>query len=129
MERRFEVRREELLADCQVPPEVFSGIMGRLERFAQPYIACLRRPEQRAHAQTYVQGLLSDLKRKNAEAIAYRHDEDRQGSATWREKRPLTAAGAVGQPENTHHGLPSVAARTELRLGIPVNRPVPRRPQ
>jgi SRSO17 transposase len=83
MERRFEVRKEELLADCQVPPEVFSGIIGRLERFAQPYIACLRRPEQRVHAQTYVQGLLSDLKRKNAEAIAYRHDEDRQGLQTF----------------------------------------------
>ena len=30
MERRFESRREEVLADCQVPPAVFNGMMERL---------------------------------------------------------------------------------------------------
>jgi SRSO17 transposase len=83
MERRFELRKEELLADCQVSAAAISGMMGRLERFAEPFCACLRRPEQRQHAQTYVQGLLSDVDRKNAEAIAYRHDEDRQGLQTF----------------------------------------------
>jgi len=83
MERRFASRREELLAECYVPPAVFNGMLERLVDFAAPYVRRLCRPEQRAHAQTYLQGLLSDLQRKNAEAIAYRHDEDRQGLQTF----------------------------------------------
>ena len=83
MERRFESRREEVLAECRVPPVVFSGMMERLVNFAAPFAERLCRPEQREHARTYLQGLLSDLQRKNAEAIAYRHDEDRQGLQTF----------------------------------------------
>ncbi len=83
MERRFELRKAELLADCQVPPAVFAGMRERLDRFAEPFVARLRRPEQRVHARMYLQGLLSDVERKNAEAIAYRHDEDRQGLQTF----------------------------------------------
>ena len=83
MERRFELRKAELLADCQVHPAVFDGMMDRLDRFAKPFAARLRRPEQREHAQTYLRGLLSDVERKNAETIAYRHDEDRQGLQTF----------------------------------------------
>jgi len=83
MERRFQSRREAVAADCQVPPAVFSGMMERLVDFAGPYVQRLCRPEQREHAQTYLQGLLSDLQKKNAEAIAYRHDEERQGLQTF----------------------------------------------
>jgi len=83
MERRFELRKEELMADCEVHPAVFAGMMSRLERFAEPFADRLRRPEQRKHAQTYVRGLLSDVEKKNAEAIAYRHDQDRQGLQTF----------------------------------------------
>lgn len=83
MERRFESRREEVLADCHVPPAVFNGMVERLVNFAVPFVERLCRPEQREHTQTYLQGLLSDLQRKNAEAIAYRHDEDRQGLQTF----------------------------------------------
>lgn len=83
MERRFELRKEELMADCQVSPAVFRGMMERLEKFAEPFVACLRRPEQRQHARTYFQGLLSDVEKKNAESIAYRHDQDRQGLQTF----------------------------------------------
>jgi len=83
MERRFESRREAVLAECQVPPAVFNGMMERLVNFAGPYVQRLCRPEQREHARTYLQGLLSDLQKKNAEAIAYRHDEDRQGLQTF----------------------------------------------
>ena len=72
-----------MLADCEVKPTLFQGVAMRLESFAQPFLACLRRPEQRRHAQTYLRGLLSDLERKNAEAIAYRHDEERQGLQTF----------------------------------------------
>jgi SRSO17 transposase len=58
-------------------------MMDRLDRFAEPFAARLRRPEQRKHAQSYLRGLLSDVERKNAETIAYRHDEDRQGLQTF----------------------------------------------
>ena len=57
-------------------------------------MACLHRPEQREHTHTYLSGLLSDVERKNAEAIAYRHDEERQrlqtfiGTASW-DHKPL----------------------------------------
>jgi SRSO17 transposase len=79
VKQRYEVRREGLLAECQVDAEVFRGMMGRLRCFAEPYVARLWRREQKEHCGTYLTGLLSDLDRKNAESIAYRHDEDRQG--------------------------------------------------
>jgi SRSO17 transposase len=83
MERRFELRKLELLADCQVHPAVFAKMIERVDQFAERFAARLRRPEQRAHTRRYLQGLLSDVERKNAEAIAYRHDEDRQGLQTF----------------------------------------------
>jgi SRSO17 transposase len=83
MERRFELRKAELLADCHVHSAVFEGMADRLDQFAEPFAARLRRPEQREHAQSYLRGLLSDMERKNAETIAYRHDEDRQGLQTF----------------------------------------------
>jgi SRSO17 transposase len=79
MERRFEVRKEELLADCEVPAEMFRGMLLRLRAFVEPFLESLFRSEGRKHAQTYVAGLLSNLKRKNSEAISYRHDEERSG--------------------------------------------------
>lgn len=96
MERRFEVRKQEMLAECEVDPRVFRGMTERLRRFAQPFIECLHTPAQQAHATQYVGGLMSDLKRKNVESIAYRYDEDRRnlqhfiGLAEW-DARPLVA--------------------------------------
>jgi SRSO17 transposase len=94
MERRFRVRLDELLADAVVSPAVPRGMLPRLERFLEPFVAALDTPEQRRHAHHYVAGLLSDLDRKNAEGIAYLHDQERQGlqkflgQAPW-EERPL----------------------------------------
>jgi len=79
MERRFEVRLEELLNDAVMDPESLNGMLARLETFVQPFAACLRRVEQRDNAQAYVAGLLSQARRKNAETIAYLHDQERQG--------------------------------------------------
>jgi SRSO17 transposase len=79
MERRFEIRKDEMLSDCVVSATMVRDLPERLVAFAQPFIACLRYTEQRTHAQTYLEGLLSDIERKNAESIAYRHDEDRLG--------------------------------------------------
>jgi SRSO17 transposase len=78
MERRFEVRLERLMDDAVLNPEVIRGMLGHLERFVDPFVARLKRCEQRQHAWEYVAGLLSDVERKNAESIAYHHDQDRQ---------------------------------------------------
>ena len=69
-------------------------MLGRLERFAEPFVSCLYRREQKAHAQTYLQGLMSNLQRKNVESIAYHHDQERLslqrfiGCSCW-DHRPL----------------------------------------
>ena len=104
MERRYRIRLEELLEDAEVPAAVPRGMLPRLERFVQPFAACLDTPEQRLHTQDYVAGLLSDLDRKNGEGIAYLHDQERQGlqkfigQNPW-DHRPLLAelARQVGQ--------------------------------
>lgn len=103
MDRRFEIRKQELLDDCQVSPEVFNGMLHRLEVFVKPFVDCLVRIEQREHARTYCRGLLSDLDKKNSESIAYRHDQDRMGlqlfigSSPW-DHKPLVRelVGQVG---------------------------------
>ena len=94
MERRFELRKEAMLAECEVAPQVFSGVVERLAEFVEPFAQRLKQPAQRKHATDYLSGLLSDLERKNVESIAYRHDQDRGtlqhfvGSAEW-DYRPL----------------------------------------
>src|SRR3989304_10593334 len=94
MERRFELRKEAMLAECEVAPEVFRGAVERLTKFVEPFAELLVQPAQRQHTADYVTGLVSDLKRKNVESIAYRHDQDRRnlqhfmGCAEW-EHRPL----------------------------------------
>jgi SRSO17 transposase len=60
-----------------------------LTRFLTPFAACLLDSEQRQHAHYFCEGLLSNVKRKNVEAIAYEHDQDRRnlqhfiGGSTW----------------------------------------------
>jgi len=94
MERRFSVRYQELMNEAVVRPESFTGIFPRLEAFVKPFADNLLRSEQRRHAWEYVAGLLSNLKRKNTEMIAYVHDQDRQplqkfiGQTNW-DHRPL----------------------------------------
>jgi SRSO17 transposase len=77
MDGRYAKRKEALLAECQVPPEVFADLLARLRPFAQPFVACLTRWEQHEHAHTYLGGLLSDIHRKNCESIAYLFDQER----------------------------------------------------
>jgi SRSO17 transposase len=110
MEPRYQRRKEQLLAGCQVPATLFRGVMGRLESFAQPFVASLPSPESRTHSHTYLAGLLSDVERKNAESIAYRYDLDRQviqrfvGEVGW-DHGPLIGelarqvATAIGRPD------------------------------
>jgi SRSO17 transposase len=78
MERRYEVRLEQMLAQAEVDPELMRGLLKRLEAFAEPFAESLASPEQRRHAAEYMTGLLSKLERKTGEAIAYLHDQERQ---------------------------------------------------
>ena len=75
--KEFEARKEELVNECDVAPQVFQRVMPRLERFMEPFIDSLVRREQIEHAGTFVRGLLSDLEHKNAESIAYRFGQER----------------------------------------------------
>jgi SRSO17 transposase len=77
MEAKYEVRKEQLLEECAVAPQVFDRVMPRLERFMEPFVESLVRREQIEHAYTFVQGLLSDLDHKNVESIAYRFGQER----------------------------------------------------
>jgi SRSO17 transposase len=79
MERRFRVRLGELLGDAEVRPCLLRGVLPRLEAFLQPFVASLSTPQRQTNVQHYVQGLVSDLKGKDVESIAYLHDRDRQG--------------------------------------------------
>jgi SRSO17 transposase len=94
MERRFELRKVAVLAECEVAPQVFRGALDRLAKFVEPFAEMLTQPAQREHTTEYISGLISDLKRKNVESIAYRHDQDRRnlqhfiGCAEW-EHQPL----------------------------------------
>ena len=78
MERRFELRLEELLEDAVLDPRIPEGMLDRLDRFIKPYVAIMESPAQQQHLWEYVAGLFSDVKRKNAETIAYFHDQNRQ---------------------------------------------------
>jgi SRSO17 transposase len=89
MDRRFEVRKQEILKEADIKPQVVNGMLKRLEQFAQPFIASFGRREPKKNAQMYICGLLSDLQRKNIESIAYRYDRPREalqkfiGQAHW----------------------------------------------
>ena len=94
MNRRFEVRKQKILEEAEVKPQVSNGMLKRLKQFIEPFVAKLKRPEPKEHTKMYIAGLLSDLERKNVESIAYRHDQDRQnlqrfiGWASW-DHQPL----------------------------------------
>ena len=89
MERRFAIRKRQLIDDARIRPEVYQGLLERLPGFLEPFAQGLVRSEQRGHLRTYLQGLMSDLERKNVEAIAYLHDQDRRelqhfvGESNW----------------------------------------------
>lgn len=79
MDRRYEARLEEMLAQAEVSPELLEGLLARLKEFVVPYASLLEEPEQRQHTVEYLTGLLSRLKHKTSEGIAYLLDQERQG--------------------------------------------------
>jgi hypothetical protein len=71
-------RREEVLSDCSVSPDIFMQMVERLGAFVVPYQHVLETEASGRHVHLYLQGLLSHLERKNAEKIATFVDVERQ---------------------------------------------------
>jgi SRSO17 transposase len=94
-------RREALLSDCLVSPDIFHQMLDRLSEFVVPYQRALASEAAYHPMHLYLQGLLSQLPRKNAEAIAAWVDVERQviqdfiGTVPW-DHRPLVTV-LVGQ--------------------------------
>jgi len=77
MEARYAIRKNQLLQECQVAPEIFHQVMPRLHTFMAPFVETLCSQALHQHARTYVGGLLSDVERKNVESMAYRFGQER----------------------------------------------------
>jgi hypothetical protein len=45
MEQRFEVRKQEILNETEIQPQVAQGMLKRLEQFAQPFTVSFGRRE------------------------------------------------------------------------------------
>src|SRR4249920_2921380 len=94
-------RREAVLRDCLVSPDVFTEMVDRLDEFVVPYQHALETEAGQRNVHLYLQGLLSHLPGKNAEDIATFVDVERQviqdfiGTVPW-EHRPLVTV-LVGQ--------------------------------
>jgi SRSO17 transposase len=94
-------RREALLRDCIVSPDVFHQMVERLSAFVVPYQHALETEVGQRHVPLYLEGLLSHLGRKNAEEIATFVQVERQvmqdfiGTAPW-DHRPVVKV-LVGQ--------------------------------
>ena len=71
-------RREEMLSDCLVSPDVFTQMVDRLGEFIVPYQQALETEADQHPMHLYLQGLLSHLPRKNADAIAAFVDVERR---------------------------------------------------
>lgn len=79
MDARYIIRKNQLLQECQVAPEIFDQVLPRLHTFMEPFVAPFQGPALTQHAKTYVSGLLSDVERKNVESIAYQFGQNRLG--------------------------------------------------
>ena len=94
MDARYAERLEALLLEAQVEPEVLEGIPERLAGFVAPFTRSILQAKQRRRAAEFIGGLMSDVDRKNAESIAYRHDQERKemqyflGESQW-DHQPL----------------------------------------
>lgn len=97
MERRFAVRYEQLMAEAEVKPESFEGVLKRLDEFVGLFTASLKHDAQRQHATEYVTGLVSNVKRKNIETIAYLHEQDRQPLQKFIGQKPWEWTPMIGE--------------------------------
>ena len=126
MDRRYDARLKEMLAQAEVAPGLVDGFLGRLKTFAQPFAVSLAEPEQKRHSLEYLTGLLSKLGRKAGEGIAYLLDQERQGiqkfiaQVPWKDAPLLkTLATQVGRELGAADGVlvfdPSAFAKKGTR--------------
>lgn len=54
MDARYTARKQGLLQEGQVAPEIFEQLMPRLETFMAPFVESFQRQEPDQHAHTYV---------------------------------------------------------------------------
>lgn len=103
---------EDVLRAARVLPGSVADTLGRLRTFAKSFAPSFHRQEQSAHAQEYLEGLLSDLHRKSVEPIATAHDQPRRplqrfvGAGKWsdscvREEFHRRVRDQIGDP----HGV------------------------
>ena len=94
MEARFLARKREIEEDAKIAQGSLAGANQRLETFLRPFAEKLPRSETRENALLFIRGLLSDLKHKNTETIAYRFGRKRDamqsfiGESPW-DHKPL----------------------------------------
>ena len=77
MEARYAFRKNQLLDECQIAPEIFEQVIPRLYTFMKPFVRIFQGQAADQHAKTSVCGLLSNVERKNIESIAYRFGQSR----------------------------------------------------
>lgn len=107
MEARYALRKTQLLAECQIAPEIFEQVIPRLDTFMKPFVKIFQGQAAAQHAQTYVCGLLSNVERKNIESIAYRFGQSRlplQSFIGWDEWDDAPLRDALRGQVKTHLG-------------------------
>jgi SRSO17 transposase len=112
MERRFERRFDEMMEQAEVSPELLKDLLPRVRRFLEPFLESLSGSSQIQRATEYTTGLMSGLKHKTGEGIAYLYDQDRQaiqkfiGQMFW-DHQPLlrTFAAQVGSELGERDGV------------------------
>jgi SRSO17 transposase len=109
MDRRFEWRFDEMMEQAEVSPELLKDLLPRVHLFLEPFLQSLLGPSKKQHALEYTTGLMSGLKHKTGEGIAYLYDQDRQGIQKF-----------VGQMPWDHQPLlHTLAVQVGIELGEP----------
>jgi SRSO17 transposase len=124
-------RREDLMSDCLVSPDVFHQMVDRLCAFVGPYQHVLETETGQRNLPLSLQGLLSHLPGKNAEDMATCVDVERQiiqdfiGPSPWAHRPLLTVvvghvAERLGEPDGLIAFDPSsVPTRGTHAVGVP----------
>ena len=77
MAARYALHKTQVLAECQMAPELFEQGIPRLYAFMKPFVTTCQGQAADQHAKTSVCGLLSNVEHKNIESIAYRFGQSR----------------------------------------------------
>ena len=56
MDRRFADRQQQILAECEVSPGVFEGMVDRLREFVRPFTDRLSNARQQQYGLDYISG-------------------------------------------------------------------------